>query len=118
MKTKELKSESEGIQCWGQNPQAQMLRVELRDGSFLLFPYALLERVHFTPSEQADTLELVFGGHSVGIAGHNLRDIGAALQRTSVEWLKEQPERYKPVASANAVFIQSICVKEPQGEEN
>ena len=43
----EPKSESNEVQCWGENPNAQMLRVELRDGTLLLRPYAWLEGVQF-----------------------------------------------------------------------
>ena len=50
MKTRgtEARSESEEIRYWGENPQAQMLRVELRDGSFHLCPYAWLAWVRFS----------------------------------------------------------------------
>ncbi len=56
----ETKSESNEVQCWGENPNAQMLRVELRDGSLNLYQYAWLERVQFLPAEETDSMTLFF----------------------------------------------------------
>ncbi len=71
----EPKSESNEVQCWGENPNAQMLRVELRDGSVNLYQYAWLERVQFLPAEEADSITLFFNRQSVRITGKKLREL-------------------------------------------
>jgi hypothetical protein len=105
----EPKSESNEVQCWGENPNAQMLRVELRDGSLHLWPYAWLERVQFLPAEQADSLTLIFNGQSILITGRKLRELVPAFQRMAVEWVKEQPEEYQ--GNGAVAFVQQIELK-------
>jgi hypothetical protein len=96
----EPKSESNEVQCWGENPNAQMLRVELRDGSVNLYPYAWLERVQFLPAEEADTMTLFFNRQSVRITGKKLRELVSALQRMAVEWVKEQSEHFDSIGTS------------------
>jgi hypothetical protein len=105
----ETKSESNEVQCWGENPNAQMLRVELRDGSLNLYPYAWLERVQFLPAEEADSITLFFNRQSVRITGKKLRELITAFQRMAVEWVKEQPEKYQ--GDEMSAFVQQIEVK-------
>src|SRR5580704_9746700 len=93
----EPKSESNEVQCWGENPNAQMLRVELRDGSLNLYQYAWLERVQFLPAEEGDSVTLVFNRHSVRINGKKLREIVLVFQRMGVEWVKERPKRFDSI---------------------
>lgn len=117
MKTRgvEPKSESNEVQCWGENPNAQMLRVELRDGSLHLCPYAWLERVQYLPVEQADSVTLIFNGQSIRITGRKLRELVLAFQRMAVEWVKEQPEEYQ--GNGVATFVQQIELKPVEHRE-
>ena len=105
----EPKSESNEVQCWGENPNAQMLRVELHDGSVNLYQYAWLERVQFLPAEEADSITLFFNRQSVRITGKKLRELVMAFQRMAVEWVKEQPEEYQ--GNGVAAFVQQIELK-------
>jgi hypothetical protein len=86
-----------------------MLRVELRDGSLHLCPYAWLERVQFSPTAEADTVTLFFNGQSVCITGRKLREIVLAFQRMAVEWVKEQPEKYQ--GNEVSAFVHQIELK-------
>jgi hypothetical protein len=86
-----------------------MLRLELRDGSFHLFPYASLERAQYSPAQSADNLTLTFSDKSASITGRQLRELGMALQRMTVEWVKEQPEQYQ--GDEPIVFVQKIELK-------
>jgi hypothetical protein len=108
----EPKSESNEVQCWGENPNAQMLRVELRDGSFHLCPYAWLERVTFLPAEKADSVTLVFNDQSVQIAGNKLRELALAFQRLAVDWVKEHPERFNSIGTSDGAWVGSIQIVE------
>ena len=108
----EPKSESNEVQCWGENPNAQMLRVELRDGSVNLYPYAWLERVQFLPAEEADSLTLFFNRQSVRITGKKLRELVSALQRMAVEWVKEKPDHFDSIGSADGAWVDTIEIVE------
>ena len=114
MKTRgvEPKSESNEVQCWGENPNAQMLRVELRDGSVNLYQYAWLERVQFLPAEEADSLTLFFNRQSVRITGKKLRELFSAFQRMAVEWVKEQSEHFDSIGTSDAAWVERIQVVE------
>ena len=114
MKTRgvEPKSESNEVQCWGENPNAQMLRVELRDGSVNLYQYAWLERVQFLPAEEADSLTLFFNRQCVRITGKKLRELVSALQRMAVEWVKEQPKHFDCIGDSDGAWVESIQIVE------
>jgi len=114
MKTRgvEPKSESKEVQCWGENPNAQMLRVELRDGSVNLYQYAWLERVQFLPAEEADSLTLFFNRQCVRITGKKLRELVSALQRMAVEWVKEQPKHFDCSGDSDGAWVESIQIVE------
>ena len=106
----EPKSESNEVQCWGENPNAQMLRVELRDGSLNLYQYAWLERVQFLPAEEADIMTLFFNRQSVRITGKKLRELVSALQRMAVEWVKEQSEHFDSIGTSDGAWVESIQI--------
>jgi hypothetical protein len=108
----EPKSESNEIQCWGENPNAQMLRVELCDGSLNLYQYAWLERVQFLPAEEADSLTLFFNRQCVRITGKKLRELVSALQRMAVEWVKERSEQFSSIGSSDAAWVEKIQIVE------
>jgi hypothetical protein len=108
----EPKSESNEVQCWGENPNAQMLRVELRDGSLHCYPYGWLERVQFSPEEKADSVMLFFNRQKVRIAGNKLRELALTFQRMAVEWVKECPERFASIRGADTAFIEDIQILE------
>ena len=120
MKTRgvEPKSESNEVQCWGENPNAQMLRVELRDGSLNLYQYAWLERVQFLPAAEADTVTLFFNRQSVRITGTKLRGLVTAFQRMAVEWVKEQSERFSSIGNSDATWVDGIQIIEKPSSSN
>src|ERR1700734_774764 len=108
----EPNSESNEVQCWGENPNAQMLRVELRDGSVNLYQYAWLERVQFLPAEEADSIMLFFNRQSVRITGKKLRELVMAFQGMAVEWVKEQSERFSSIGNSDATWVDGIQIME------
>ncbi len=112
MRNAEAKSESNEVQCWGENPHAQMLRIEMRDGSLHLCPYAWLERVQFMPAEEADSITLFFNGQSVRISGRKLRELVLTFQRMAVEWVKELPERFNSTGTPDGAWVEGIQIVE------
>jgi hypothetical protein len=105
-------SESEKTECWGTNSQTPVLRVELPDGSFHLFPYSLLVKAQFSPTDRKDCLTLTFDSHSICITGTNLKKLGLAFQQLTVEWIKESVKNTMPLKSANCDHIESIKIAE------
>ena len=97
---------------WNKDAQAQVLRVELTDGSYYLFPYAHLGMVKFEQTGEDDLLHLRFANHEVQITGKRLRELGLAFQKLVVEWVKPLPERYASIAAGDSACITSITVNE------
>jgi hypothetical protein len=103
--------------CWNKDAQAQMLRVELVDGSFFLFPNDHLNVVRFERHNEGDLITLFFHTHEIKIAGKHLRALGLAFQRFAVDWVKELPARYAATANHDSVYIVSIKVSEIHAEQ-
>jgi hypothetical protein len=108
----EPKSEFNEVQCWGENPNAQMLCVELRDGSINLYQYAWLQRVQFVPAEDADSVTLFFNQQVVRISGKKLKELVSALQRMAIEWVKEQDERFNSLRTPDGAWVDKIHIVE------
>jgi hypothetical protein len=89
-----------------------MLRVESRDGSFQLCPYAWLVWVKFSVEGKNDCLTLSFNNHTVRVTGTKLRALGLAVQSLSVEWIKEQPEHFNGSKRDGGPSVESIKIAE------
>jgi hypothetical protein len=113
-KSNQNKSESDDARPWIENPQCQVLRVELSDGSFHLCPYSWLVWVRFSPQDNADTVVLVFNSNNVSITGKNLRELALAFQRMAVECLKPQPKQVDSGLNSDFPIIQTIRVEKAQ----
>jgi hypothetical protein len=100
------------MQCWGTNSETSALRVELPDGQFYLFPYSLLVKAQFSPTERKDCLMLTFDSHSIRITGTNLRKLGLAFQQVNVEWIKEKAGNREFLKRANGDHIEHIQIME------
>jgi len=113
MKTKddETPSGSEENSCWVENPQAQLLRVEVHDGEFYLFPYAWLVWVQFKPIEKADNLVIVFSSHKVNIVGKSLRALGLAVQKMKIECIRATPPGKDASLRQQAASIEKIQIE-------
>lgn len=100
--------------CWSKAVQSQSFRVELTDGSFFVFPYTQFMFAKFEPRDNGDRLTVRVSTHHVQMTGTNLRELGLAFQKASVEWVRDIPERYLPLADESGVCIEHIEVKEIQ----
>jgi len=105
-------NEKKQLVCWNKDAQAQSLRVELSGDRFFVFPYTHLTFAKMEREEDREVLAVSFTTHDLRIVGRNLRELGIALQKLAVDWIKEAPDRYAVLASKEAVFIESIEVKE------
>ena len=102
--------------CWNETGQAQALRVELNDGSFFVFPYAHWMFAKLERSADQELLTVSFATHDLQITGRRLRDLGIALQKFSVDWIKENPERYADFAFKDGAWIEAIEILEHPNE--
>jgi hypothetical protein len=102
---------------WNKDPQAQMLRVEFADGSFLLLPYGHLNIVRYEQRSEADLLTVHFASHEIQITGKHLRELGLTFQNLAVDWVKELPTRYAAIANHDNVQIATIKIIEIQAQQ-
>ena len=97
---------------WNKDYQAQALRVELADGDFYLFPYNRLAYVRFESGNENDTIHVSLDTYEIQIVGKNLRGLGLAFHKFIVDWVKELPAHYNPLANDDHAYIRSITVSE------
>jgi hypothetical protein len=86
--------------------------VELSDDRSFIFPYTHLTFAAMEREEGRDVLTASFTTHNLRIVGKNLRELGIALQRLAVDWIKPAPARYAALASSEAVYIEIIAISE------
>ncbi len=98
--------------AWESNPQAQALRVDLQSGAFFVLPYSYFALAHFDRDEKRESLRIAFTTHEVRVSGRHLRELGIALQKLAVEWIREVPPRYAALAEKGRAFIERIEVTE------
>ena len=89
--------------CWSQEAHAQSLRVELNDEKFFVFPYIHFMFAKLECSKEGDVLTMSFATHDIRIAGKNLREVGVAAQKLSVDWVREATVRYAALMPVDAV---------------
>ena len=109
-KATEPSATKRSVVCWNEDPQTQALRVELKSGNFFVFPMSHFLSAEFTQGDTGDVLKLLFTTHAVTISGQHLREVGLALQKLAVEWIKELASKYAKLAEPNAAVILSIEV--------
>lgn len=103
--------------AWEANPQAQAVRVDLQNGVFFVFPFSHFAFAHFDRDERRETLRISFTTHEVRVSGHCLRELGVALQKFAVEWIREVPARYAALTDKGRAFIERIEVVEADDED-
>ena len=59
-----------------------------------------------------DTIHISLDTHQIQIVGRNLRGLGLAFHKFIVDWVKELPGRYNPLANDDHAYIRSITVSE------
>ena len=109
-KTTEASATKRSVVCWNEDPQTHALRVELKSGGFFVFPVSHFLSAEFTHGDKGDMLKLLFTTHEVTISGQHLREVGLALQKLAVEWIKEIAPKYAKLAEPNSAVILSIEV--------
>lgn len=108
---KSQQAQSKPSICWWKELQIPALRVELDDGAFFVFPYLHLGFAKMETQKEQNVLLLSFSSHDVRITGRNLKDLGIAIQRLSVEWVRKTNTRYVTLAKKDAAIIEKIEVE-------
>ena len=72
----------------------------------------------FDRDEAGESLRIAFTTHEVRISGRHLRELGIALQKLAVEWVREVPPRYAALAEKGRAFIERIEVAEIEDDED
>ena len=106
------RSEESSLVAWEQNPQARALRVDLQSGEYYVFPYIHFGFARFEPAGDREALQVSFATHDIRVSGHNLREIGLALQKMAVDWIREAPARYAGLTETGSAFIERININE------
>ena len=106
------RSDESSLAAWEQNPQAQALRVDLQSGVFFVLPYSHFAFAHFSSEADGETLRVSFATHDVRVSGRNLRELGLALQKLTVDWIREVPARYAALSEKGCTFIERIEIAE------
>lgn len=104
--------DSIALQCWGRNAQTEGLRVELTNHDCFVFPYGQLVYAALNGEPTRQTMKIGFSSHVVSIGGSDLMEVLKALQKLSVEWMKETPARYAPLVAKGAAKITSIIIED------
>ncbi len=104
------------MESWAKDAQAQALRVELADESWFLFPYAHLVYASLQRIEAEEQLCISFTTHEIHARGRNLRALALAIQKLSVDWIRELPPRYEGLAVPDGAFIGRIEIKDSAAE--
>jgi hypothetical protein len=106
------RSDESSLVAWEQNPQAKALRVDLQNGVFLVLPYSHFAFAYFAREAGCETLRVSFATHDVRVSGRNLRELGLALQKLTVDWIREVPARYVALSEKGCAFIERIEIAE------
>ena len=113
---KSQQAESKPSVCWWKEPQIPALRVELNDDTFVVLPYIHLGFAKLETRQERNLLFLSFSSHEIRITGRNLKELGIAIQRLSVEWIREASPRYTSLVKKDAVVIEKIEITEKATE--
>jgi hypothetical protein len=107
----EQSAKNQNLRCWCSGEDILCLRIELSDGTQFMRPYGYFEGARFSKAADEDFIDLQFKSETFRVKGRNLSELFFAFQKLSVEFLKEQPSRYRPLAQKAEGFIEKIDIK-------
>jgi hypothetical protein len=86
--------------------------VDLQSGEYYVFPYIHFGFARFERARDRETLQVSFATHDIHVSGHHLREVGLALQKLAVDWIREAPARYAGLTETGSAFIERIDINE------
>lgn len=108
---------TKSAECWGNDPEAKGLRVELSADRSLLLPFDQFLLAELTAEGKEQRLRLVFASHEILVQGNSLRRIETAMQRLELSHLARVPGSYRSATVENQPVIREITVTETKTQE-
>ena len=102
--------DTKSLECFGTDPRARGLRVELSPQHSFLLPYEHFVYSELKAENENDTLKLLFVTHEIVVSGYMLRRVENGIQTRELAWIAARPERYRPQANEKA-FISHIAIR-------
>jgi hypothetical protein len=102
--------DTKSLECFGTDPRARGLRIELSPQHSLVLPHEHFVYSELKAEKETDTLRLLFVTHEVTISGYMLRRVEANIQTKELAWIAARPERYRPQSNERA-FIRRITIR-------
>ena len=100
-------------ECFGTDPRARGLRVELSAQHSIVLPYEHFVWSELRADREQDTLRMVFVTHEIVVEGTMLRRIESVVQSRDLAWLAARPDRYRSQANERG-YITRIKVRQLQ----
>ena len=103
------------IECFGIDPRARGLRVELSPQESLVFAHEHFMHSELKAGEGQDTLKIFFLNHEVTLVGYGLHRIETAVHTREISWVMAAPARFRSQGHEKG-FITQISVRRLDGE--
>jgi hypothetical protein len=105
-------------ECWGNDPQAQALRIEISPERSLLLPFEQFVFAELTHEAKSQKLRLVFVTHEVVVRGQVLRRIETALQRRELSNLQMLARHHRVLVPDGQPNVSDISIVELSASES
>jgi hypothetical protein len=105
-------------ECWGSDPNARSVKIELSGEQSLLLPFDQFAFSELKSDGKVQILRLVFATHEVLLRGHSLRRIESAMQRMELSFLAALPMNHRPILPDGQPLVFEVAVTEARGEMN
>lgn len=108
---------TKSAECWGNDPQAKGLRVEISAERSFLLPFDQFLLAELTTEGKEQRLRLVFATHEILVHGNSLRRLETAMQRLELSDLGRLPASYRSTTTENQPVIREIVVTETKAHD-
>jgi hypothetical protein len=109
--------DTKSIECFGTDPRARGVRVELSPQESLVLPHEHFMYSELKAGTEHDTLKLFFMTHEVLLTGYGLRRVEGAMQSREIAWVTARSARYRSQGTEKG-FITQIVVQRLGEEES
>jgi hypothetical protein len=99
-------------ECWGSDPQAKGVRIEISEERSLLLPFDQFLYGELTSDGKEHRLRLIFAMQEVLVRGYNLRRIHLAMQRMELGFLTKLAGSQRSLVAEGQALILEIVVTE------
>ena len=100
--------ETKLIECFGIDPRARGLRVQLSAQESKVFAHEHFMHSEWKAGAEQDTLKIYFINHEVTLVGYDLRRIEAAVHTREIAWVIPAQRRYR---AGDKGFIMNMSVR-------